>query len=390
MNNKDLHKKAEDILTDDSLREMLEHDDSKRLNRGDDDFLVARNILSATRSRKAALNFSDKKVLEERILQSINREKRSRRLIWFSSAAVLVFTLGLTVFLNAQRGSGLKQYATLNDQSYNLGFTRLLLPNNQEIKIETTDSKIDYSANGTEINIDESDEQGQVLSQEATAYNTLVVPYGKRSRVKLPDNTVVWLNSGSKLAYPAKFEQNKREVYLQGEAMFDVSHDEKSPFYVLTSEMDVKVLGTSFNISAYDDDSTVNTVLVRGSVELRYKNKLLGMPASEKMVPGMLAVFDSERKSVVQIKVDPKNFTSWKDGYLVLENSTLGDIAKRLSRYYNVQIEFEKQQLEAETFSGYLDLGSSAIEVMEIISEITGTEVVDDGTVIRIKEQERS
>ena len=375
MSSENINKKAEDILTDDVLVEKLMQKSLSAKERNTD-FDLAENIVEALKSGKQGFAANDKILIGNRIQESIKRERRNRLIVWSSSAAaVAVLLIGLSFFLNSQNQSPIRQYASMMELPVNSKYTRLVIPGSEDVQLKSTESTISYSANGEEILIQDSLSAGTTLAQLAQTYNTLVVPYGKRSRVVLPDQTEVWLNSGSKLTYPVKFDGDKREVFLQGEALFDVTHDEKRPFFVLTKQIDVRVLGTKFNVSAYDEDSIVQTVLVRGSVELEYKSKLWGISVNQKIVPGTLAVFDTVEKSVNQSLVDTDYFTSWKDGYLILENSQLSEIAKKLSRYYNVRILFGDPALEAETFSGYLDLGNSAIEVMRIISEITGTEV---------------
>ena len=384
-------KKAEDILTDDLLLNQMDQRDSDTKQRPDFQYLLAKNIRNAVRAGKGNFDPAEKLELNQRLQTSIEQAVPKRTLFRFwSVAGVFLVIFVLAFLLKSLNDSKIRRFAIAESTTYGSDHTTLVLHQQKEIEIISPESKIAYSANGAIINIDAQGNSKQTVAQDGTVYNTLVVPYGKRSRLQLPDHTIVWLNSGSKLTYPVKFNADKREVFLQGEALFDVSHNKDVPFYVLTRKMDVKVLGTNFNLSAYDDDSLVSTVLVRGSVELEYRKKLLGLTSVEKMVPGMLAVFDPENNTVVQSKVDPRNFTSWKDGYLILENGSLESIVKRLSRYYNVTIEFEDPQLEQETFSGFLDLRNSAVEVLKIISEITDTDVQKDGAVIRIKEKKNS
>jgi ferric-dicitrate binding protein FerR (iron transport regulator) len=202
--------------------------------------------------------------------------------------------------------------------------------------------------------------------------------------VTLADNSTIWLNSGSKLVYPVRFAKDKREVYLEGEALFDVAHNESHPFYVVTKGLEIKVLGTVFDLSAYDEDSAINTVLERGLVEVIYKRSLFGS-SHTRLVPGKMASYNLSNKEVVLQDVNTKDFTSWKDGYLALEKKSLESIARRLSRYYNVSIEFENPELAKETFSGYLDLRNSAIQVLGMISEMMDIEIIQSDKVIKIR-----
>ena len=149
-------------------------------------------------------------------------------------------------------------------------------------------------------------------------------------------------------------------------------------------------MGTVFNISAYSDDNTASAVLESGSVELIYTGNTLFGKRKEMMVPGMLAVYNPSEKSIIQTTVNTKYFTSWKDGYVVLEKSPLGSIVKKLSRYYNITIEFDNPELASETFSGYLDLRNSAVQVLELISEIIDIEVFQGDDKIKISKKLKS
>jgi ferric-dicitrate binding protein FerR (iron transport regulator) len=214
--------------------------------------------------------------------------------------------------------------------------------------------------------------------------NTVIVPYGKRAQITLSDNSKIWLNSGSKLIYPACFATNKREVYLEGEAIFEVSHNKKHPFIVITADLDVRVLGTVFNVSSYRDDQTTSTILESGSVELNYKSNSVFGRSKELMVPGMLAIYNPEQGNVEQSKVNTRHYTSWRDGYFIFEKQPLGGILKKISRYYNVSVRLSDEELGKETFSGNLDLKNSPDQVLKIIAELISAKVenIDNQIVI--------
>ena len=150
-----------------------------------------------------------------------------------------------------------------------------------------------------------------------------------------------------------------------------VTHSENQPFIVKTRDYDVKVLGTFFNVSAYADDKNSSTVLKEGKVELISK----GSPflSDEKLIilPGERAVFDPNRRVFSQQKVNPEEYMSWHDGYLILSSEKLINILKKLTRYYNVEILLQNPELQDETFSGNLDLKNSPAEVLDIIAQTT-------------------
>nr|WP_299071891.1 FecR family protein [uncultured Allomuricauda sp.] len=189
-------------------------------------------------------------------------------------------------------------------------------------------------------------------------YNTLTVPYGKRFEVILSDSTLVYLNAGSSLKYPIQFiEGSERKVFLDGEAFFNVTHAKKNKFIVSTSEMDVTVYGTKFNVSAYAEDKYINTVLVEGSV---------GLSSSEtgqikdtqklRLEPGYKAEWNTETGNTVFDRVDTDLYTSWINGRLVMKNFTFKSITSRLERRYNVQIINNYEELDNEVFTASFDI----------------------------------
>lgn len=158
---------------------------------------------------------------------------------------------------------------------------------------------------------------------------------GSVIRYELPDNSVVWLNSGSTLKYPTAFDKTNRQVYLHGEAYFEVTANKKSPFYVnTTSGLKVYVYGTRFNVSTYDDDNMVETTLEEGHVNVILPfNK-----TAYKINPGENISYDRTTHAVSVTNVDVYERTAWKDNKLVFRDSSLAEVLKLLSRHFNVDI----------------------------------------------------
>ncbi len=200
--------------------------------------------------------------------------------------------------------------------------------------------------------------------KDREAINQIIIPYGKRSEITLSDGTHIWLNSGSKLSYPSLFNPGSREVYLSGEAFFEVSTDKTRPFYVICRDFRVKVLGTKFNISAYNEDSITRTVLLEGKVTAS-RNKLFAKEVD--LMPGEEILFDKTGGDMVKKKVDIRLYTSWINGYLLFENESTDEVFKKLERYYNQEIKFERPHSNS-SFSGKLDLADDLNTVLENIS----------------------
>ena len=381
-------KRAEDILSDDSLSESLINGEIQENEFQEEELFLVGRIHRAVSANRIPFGENQKNLLNQRIIESINRSKRNKTFAWVGSAASLLVMVGLTIFFQLNSRSGIIDFASTIPVKSNSDYTQLMLSGKKVIQIDAQESKIAYSGNGKVIKINAQEKVEQLVETDVVSYNTVVVPYGKRTQITLSDSSTIWLNSGSKLVYPVHFASNMREVYLDGEAVFKVTPDKSHPFHVVTRNMEVKVLGTVFDLCAYTDDSTVNTVLEHGSVELIYKRGSVFGPTKEKMVPGMLATFDLTDETLIQKKVNTKYYTSWKDGYLVMEKNSLGSIAKKLSRYYNVSIEIESPELAGETFSGYLDLRNSAAQVLSLISEMMDIELEQSGRLIKIRKKQ--
>ena len=384
------YKRAEDILADDSLSEHLINGEISEEGIPAEELLFAENIRKALDSPKTPFNFDQKELLGKSITDHINQSKKNAVIIRISSAAAVLLLIGVSVFFQLQNRSGIAQFASTLSAKPQSDFTQLMLPGEKIIQIEAQESNIEYSATGEKINIDTLKTIEQTVKTGDMAYNTVIVPYGKRTRITLSDNSSIWLNSGSKLVYPVCFDEKKREVFLEGEAIFEVSPDQAHPFHVISHNLEIKELGTGFDLSAYADDSIVNTVLEHGSVELIYKGTSMFGQNKEKMTPGMLAMYNPDSKSLVQKSVNTRDYTSWKDGYLNLDQKSLGSIVKKLSRYYNVSIEIESQDLADETFTGQLDLRNNAIQVLELIAETMDIEIVQTGHQITIRKRQAS
>ncbi len=175
-------------------------------------------------------------------------------------------------------------------------------------------------------------------SSDELQYAEVNTASGAIIRYELPDKSVVWLNSDSKLRYPLTFKGDKREVELDGEGYFEVTADKKHPFYVNTpSGLSVYVYGTHFNVNAYDDESFVETSLEEGKVNVI-------VPKTQKQLilnPGEAALYEESTGKVSKSAVDIYEKIAWKDGKLIFRNTSLKDVLKRLSRHFNVDIEFK-------------------------------------------------
>ena len=194
-------------------------------------------------------------------------------------------------------------------------------------------------------------------------------PAGSRIQFELTDGTKVWLNHGSKLKYPYRFKGINRKVFLTGEAYFEVAHNKRIPFIVETKRLNVKATGTAFNVSAYDNDEIVNTTLVEGRVIL-YQSKTY--QEISVLSPNQSLKFDSDHHAYTLETDNARKYTSWKDGLLVFKNDPIAEVAKKLARWYNIDVEISDEKVKEytytatftdETLSQVLDLLSLATPV---------------------------
>jgi len=178
---------------------------------------------------------------------------------------------------------------------------------------------------------------------EATAKTSIYAPAGSRVSFALPDGTEGMLNSGSTLAYEMPFITD-RTVELTGEAWFEVTHDEKHPFTVDAGDLDLTVLGTSFNVSAYPEEGYVEVVLEKGKILAECGNYKDGMV----MRPSEKLVYENGR--VTRSTTDPSKYSSWTDGKLVFRSDSMSEVARRIERWYNVRVEIMDDDLEKYSF----------------------------------------
>ena len=203
----------------------------------------------------------------------------------------------------------------------------------------------------------------------------MIIPYGKTSEVLLSDGTKVFLNAGSRLVYPEIFKGKTREVFLIGEAFFDVKHDKDHPFIVQLSDIRVKVLGTRFNISAYTADNVIETVLAEGSVVMD-KNYAGIFEKSIVLVPDQMASFDRTTKDTRVKAVNVNNYILWTKGVLQFENTDLNRITKKLERFYNIRIRFADPLLGGLRISGKLELKEDRDEICDRIARAASVNIV--------------
>ncbi len=209
--------------------------------------------------------------------------------------------------------------------------------------------------------------QPDSLHKKELEFNQLIIPKGTFYHLVLSDGTKVWLNADSKIKYPVSFGQDKREVSLRGEGYFEVAKDSSRPFIVSTDKMDVKVLGTTFDVNTYEDEGKSFVVLVEGLVEVS-----AGKGESRIITPGYMAevnMHDVQAKTHVS-KCDTEHYIAWKSGNFSFRNASLTEILKRVSRYYDVTV-IREQVFEEEYYTGDVSSDVSLESLLAVIESST-------------------
>jgi len=325
----------------------------------------------------------EKSELRNRISNSIFRHIRRKRILKYGATIAATVVLALFAInsfdTNKPVTSSIKEVANSMHGQEMSEHIQLVLNNNQSIEITENEASISYSKTGEQVTVGTTKSIRQThASAEKISFNTLWVPYGKRTSIILTDGSKVWLNSGSKLVFPAVFTKERREVYLDGEAIFEVAHNKERPFVVKTGEQEIEVLGTVFNVSSYPDENVVSTVLKSGSVKIKYKQNNITLN------PGKRAVYDRANNQSYVNKVDVEPYFSWRDGVFIFKSDSMESIMKKIARYYNVEIKIDNSELAKTTFSGYLDLRDNVENVIKTIQETTkfNYNIIDEKLII--------
>ena len=237
--------------------------------------------------------------------------------------------------------------------------------------IQKIDPALTYKLEDSQGNVVGYKQQSKIVYQdslpttEKVAYHTLKVPYGKRFDIILSDGTHVYLNSGTSLRYPIQFvNDSTRTVFLSGEAYFEVTKDEKKPFVVEADQVQIRVLGTKFDVSNYPEDSDINTVLISGSVSLQMPRAESNVKDTVVLEPGYKGEWKKNNLTMKVEKVNTMVYTGWIQGKLIFQNTPFRKIRKELERHYNVEIINNNTLLDEQLFDATFD-----IETIEQVME---------------------
>lgn len=295
-------------------------------------------------------------------------------------AASILIAIGVGTFVAFQKGneaSVVLASKQVNDKAPGKTGAILTLADGSKIVLDSLGNGLVANQNNTTV----SKKNGGLVYKSGNnselVYNTMTTPRARQYNLELSDGTKVWLNASSSLTFPTSFASNERKVILTGEAYFEVAKDKKRPFRVSVNEMQVNVLGTHFNINAYDDEATINTTLLEGSVLLIEKSQKVLLK------PGQQAQKQKKGTIVVNNKVNIDKVMGWKNGVFYFENADLQTVLREISRWYDVDVVFEKV-IPVRTFEGEIQRNLKLSQVLKIL-EKNKVHFKIDGNVLRVQ-----
>jgi ferric-dicitrate binding protein FerR (iron transport regulator) len=319
--------------------------------------------------------------MENRLLEDITRKKIVKLRYWrqAAAAAIILLLAGAYFMKTAPRTSPLASNEFNKEADIAPGTNKAVLTlangdtvtldnaGNQVIKqgktlVHQQNGQLQYAADG---------------SGDAVVYNTLTVPRGGQFNIVLPDGSHVWLNAASSLKYPTAFNGPNRTVEIQGEGYFEVAKNSKQPFFVKVNNMEVQVLGTSFDIMAYSDEKSVNTTLAAGAVNVQQGS------VQQRLKPGQQAVLDPATGAITVRPVDVDQVIAWKTGFFEFDNAPLTDIMRQLSRWYDIDVTYN-QTVDSRLFGGRISRSLPLSDILHML-EANGPKFLLTGRKLIVK-----
>jgi len=305
-------------------------------------------------------------------IQEHDRSRAFRARRWYSAAAAVLILISAGLYYSNRSAEPVLVKTELprfkNDIAPGKNKAVLTLDDGSTIDLDDAKNGILASESNIDIKKTGSGQLEYTAGAQGTKtvkYNTLSTPKGGEYQLLLPDGSKVWLNSGSTLRFPTAFVGSERIVELSGEAYFDIAKNSKMPFLVRTNNaMDIKVLGTQFNVMAYDDEKNINTTLIEGSVEvLKGSGKTM-------LKPGQEAILNRGSGNIKVASADLEQAIAWKNGYFIFYNENIESIMRKVSRWYNVDVIYQGN-LSNKDFVGTISRNKNVSELLKML-ELTG------------------
>lgn len=389
MNIKYLDYSLEELLEDKEFLAWILHDykngDWEKFIESNAEFkqraIKAKRIILLLRDKYEALDEESVLLMWQKIdgfdklhQQKIKRLKFRKALGWAASVFIVI-TLGVLGYISTKDSTYKFTSAEVPVKSDE---ALLVLSDGESIALQNNSSTVSVSTdNKLIINNDSIIDLSGKKSEDNTIVqmNEVIIPYGKKSELLLSDGTRVWINAGSRLAFPSQFTKKNREVHLEGEAYFEVAKNEAQPFVVKAGEVDIKVLGTHFDVSAYKDDNNIETILLEGSIVMS-NPKSFGFGKREVLLkPNQRASYNKQENDVkVSNEPNADEYIAWTEGWFEFSRESLNSVFTKLERYYNVKIVTPEKFPSTELITGKLDLKDSLEKVLVALSDVAKIE----------------
>lgn len=325
-------------------------------------------FLESIPHNKVQLTVADKQDLWSQIQckNELNSKKRQRiRFTYYTTVAASFALLLISTLFYLVKDSTSSNLTAIEKVTKHLTVSQnveLILSDKNVLAITEEKSELKYNKEGS-LKVNSKTVQSEnVSTDEALTYNQLIVPSGKRSSLSLSDGSKIWVNANSRIVYPVVFDQSIREIYVEGEVFLEVSPDKNRPFIVKTKTLDVNVLGTSFNVSAYENEARTSVVLVTGEVNVKTKKN-----ESAKLKPNEMYQYADGRGRLRKVNV--QNYISWKDGAYIFEKENFVAILNKLGSYYGKEIVIDKA-LDGVYCSGTLNLKGDIMTVLNGLKNV--------------------
>lgn len=304
-----------------------------------------------------------------RMIKRYRKQQRTRILkqMIAIAASLIVITL-IPIAIQQLRSAQDINLATQHSIQPGKSRAKLNLADGTTVHLSKDAANSQVSQEGTSIHIDTiglTYQSNKPLTKEI--YNTILVPRGGEYMLTLSDGTRVFLNSETELRFPVQFIGNKRQLYLSGEAYFEVTSDSLSPFIVSAGSNQIEVLGTDFNVRCYPDDCDCATTLVNGQVRLKTIKTSIVMNPGEQVTVEASGDYHKEF-------VNPTNYTAWKDGNFVFKQQTLDEVMRTMRRWYNIKVEFTDPALKQFLFTGSIKRYDDFTKIIDMLG-YTGDDI---------------
>jgi ferric-dicitrate binding protein FerR (iron transport regulator) len=273
-----------------------------------------------------------------------------------ASVAILIF-ISFPLFNSTEDLSIITELKKEEASIDSLNQIRLILSDNHHVELEN-EAIVNYDKEGSVTVNNSSPAMVEASIKEKSQLNHIIVPKGKRTHITLSDGTKMYVNAASHVIYPSVFDNDKREIAVEGEIYLEVVHNPATPFIVNTKGLSVKVLGTVFNVSAYKEHD-ISVVLVNGSIEVKSS-------AKEKMLLSPSQMVNLKDGVMKKEDVNVTKYICWKDNIMLLDNDPVSEVVNRIARYYGISIGYDKN-IEDRGLSGKLDLSESIDDVLDVI-----------------------